>query len=43
LRYREGDFAVSEDYATRIFSVPMHPYLTSKDQEEIAYLLNDWE
>jgi len=43
LRYREGDFPVSDDYATRIFSVPMHPYLTSKEQEEIADLLNDWE
>ena len=43
LQYRDGDFPVSNDYATRIFSVPMHPYLTSKEQEEIAYVLNDWE
>ncbi len=27
LVYQTGDFPVSEDYATRIFSLPMHPYL----------------
>ncbi len=43
LQYREGDFPVSDDYASRIFSVPLHPKLTSKEQEEIADLLNDWE
>ena len=26
LGYREGDFPISEDYAQRIFSIPMHPY-----------------
>jgi dTDP-4-amino-4,6-dideoxygalactose transaminase len=42
LHYREGDFPISDDYATRIFSIPLHPYLTAKDQEEVADLLNDW-
>ena len=42
LHYQEGDFPISDDYATRIFSIPMHPYLTSTDQEEVADLLNDW-
>jgi UDP-2-acetamido-2-deoxy-ribo-hexuluronate aminotransferase len=42
LQYQEGDFPISDDYTTRIFSIPMHPYLTSKDQEEVADLLNDW-
>jgi dTDP-4-amino-4,6-dideoxygalactose transaminase len=36
LGYKEGDFPVSEDYSGRIFSLPMHPYLTEKDQEQIA-------
>ncbi|MEW6658098.1 MAG: DegT/DnrJ/EryC1/StrS aminotransferase family protein [Thermodesulfobacteriota bacterium] len=39
LGYQPGDFPVSEDYATRIFSVPMHPYLQKMDQERIARLL----
>lgn len=36
LGYKEGDFPVSEDYARRIFSLPMHPYISEKDQERIA-------
>ncbi len=36
LGYKAGDFPVSEDYAGRIFSLPMHPYLSAEDQEEIA-------
>jgi len=43
LRYQEGDFPVSDDYATRNFSIPLHPYLASKDLEEVADLLNDWQ
>lgn len=43
LQYRKGAFPVSDDYAERIFSVPMQPNLTAKDQEDIADLLNDWE
>ncbi|MHB8066474.1 MAG: DegT/DnrJ/EryC1/StrS family aminotransferase [Desulfobaccales bacterium] len=39
LGYQIGDFAVSEDYATRIFSLPMHPYLPAAEQERIAGLL----
>jgi len=34
-----GDFPVCENVATRIFSLPMHPYLESKDQEAIAAVL----
>jgi UDP-2-acetamido-2-deoxy-ribo-hexuluronate aminotransferase len=30
-----GDFPVSESAAARIFSLPMHPYLTEEDQERI--------
>ena len=36
LGYSTGDFPVSEDCSQRIFSLPMHPYLTASDQEKIA-------
>lgn len=39
LGYKAGAFPVSEDYATRIFSLPMHPYLQKAEQETIAGLL----
>ena len=36
LGYRPGAFPVSEDCASRIFSLPMHPYLTAQDQSNIC-------
>ena len=39
LGYEKGDFPVSEDFSGRIFSLPMHPYLSSSDQEKIATVL----
>jgi|WetSurMetagenome_2_1015567.scaffolds.fasta_scaffold43460_3 UDP-2-acetamido-2-deoxy-ribo-hexuluronate aminotransferase len=39
LGYGEGDFPVSEDCARRIFSLPMHPYLKTEDQERICRTL----
>ena len=36
LNYKIGDFPVSEDCADRIFSLPMHPYLSEEDQLKIA-------
>lgn len=36
LGYRVGDFPVSEEISNRIFSLPMHPYLTDAEIEEIA-------
>lgn len=36
LGYSSGDFPVSEAMSTRIFSLPMHPYLDRKDQEKVA-------
>jgi dTDP-4-amino-4,6-dideoxygalactose transaminase len=36
LGYREGDFPFSEDCAQRIFSLPMHPYLSDEEQQNIA-------
>jgi dTDP-4-amino-4,6-dideoxygalactose transaminase len=40
LGYKEGDFPVSESCARRIFSLPMHPYITEEDQHKIAKILN---
>ncbi len=39
LGYKEGDFPASEDIARRIFSIPMHPYLTEEEQEKITEVL----
>jgi dTDP-4-amino-4,6-dideoxygalactose transaminase len=39
LGYEAGSFPISEEYAQRIFSIPMHPYLHEKDQAEIAKAL----
>jgi len=36
LGYHKGDFLISEDYANRIFSLPMHPYLKQSEQEKIV-------
>jgi dTDP-4-amino-4,6-dideoxygalactose transaminase len=36
LRYEKGSFPVSEDFSTRIFSLPMHPYLEADQQQRIA-------
>jgi UDP-2-acetamido-2-deoxy-ribo-hexuluronate aminotransferase len=41
LGYEPGDFPVAEDSASRIFSIPMHPYLSSEDQERIAQTLGE--
>ena len=41
LGYEIGDFPVSEDIANRIFSIPMHPYLSNKDQDKIIRVLNN--
>ncbi|MDM8553044.1 DegT/DnrJ/EryC1/StrS family aminotransferase [Desulfobacterales bacterium HSG2] len=36
LGYKEGDFPISEAYSRRIFSIPMHPYLSKVEQERIV-------
>jgi UDP-2-acetamido-2-deoxy-ribo-hexuluronate aminotransferase len=40
LGYKEGEFPVSEDMAGRIFSLPMHPYLSISEQKEITSILS---
>ena len=36
LGYREGDFPISEAISSRIFSLPMHPYLTEEEQKKVV-------
>jgi dTDP-4-amino-4,6-dideoxygalactose transaminase len=43
LGYLRGDFPISEDCASRIFSLPMHPYLDPADQERIAEAMSTAE
>jgi dTDP-4-amino-4,6-dideoxygalactose transaminase len=39
LGYRRGDFPVCEDCCDRVFSLPMHPYMTHPQQESVARAL----
>ena len=41
LGYTTGDLPVCEATSRRIFSLPMHPYLSSRTQERIARILCD--
>ena len=40
LGHKEGDFPVSEDVNSRIFSLPMSPYLGASDQDRVLELLH---
>ena len=40
LGYEKGSMPVSEKAADRIFSLPMHPYLTEEEQSLIAGIIN---
>ncbi len=42
LGYKQQAFPVSEDCSTRIFSLPMHPYLSSKDQASIVEVISNF-
>lgn len=42
LGYKKGDFPVTESIADRVFSVPFHPYLETRDQETICSTLNSF-
>ncbi len=39
LGYTQGDFSISESISQRIFSVPMHPYLTEEEIKRISDVL----
>lgn len=41
LGYGRGDFPVSESHADRVFSIPMHPYLSADEQQFIVEVLAD--
>jgi UDP-2-acetamido-2-deoxy-ribo-hexuluronate aminotransferase len=41
LGYSEGQFPVTEDCSRRIFSLPMHPYLTKEEQERVVKALRE--
>jgi dTDP-4-amino-4,6-dideoxygalactose transaminase len=41
LGYQKGDFPTSEEIADKIFSVPMHPYLSKEDQGKIIDIINN--
>lgn len=36
LGYQKGDFPVSEEIAARVFSIPMHPYISAADQDGVV-------
>jgi UDP-2-acetamido-2-deoxy-ribo-hexuluronate aminotransferase len=36
LEYDSGSFPTSENFSKRVFSIPMHPYLTMDDQRKIV-------
>jgi dTDP-4-amino-4,6-dideoxygalactose transaminase len=40
LGHKEGDFPVSEDASSRVFSLPMSPYLTEQDQDRVLEALH---
>ena len=41
LGYQAGDFAVSEDLTSRVFSLPMHPYLADAAIVDIVAAMHD--
>ena len=41
LNYKKNSFPVSEKISNKIFSIPMHPYLDSNDQDKVLEILNN--
>jgi len=41
LGYKQGDFPVSEKAGDRVMSLPMHPYLSDADQDEVVKALKE--
>ena len=41
LKYGKGDFPISEEISSKIFSIPMHPYLTKEQQDRIIGVISD--
>lgn len=40
LDYKKGDMPISEEIGMKIFSLPMHPYLTDDEIEQICKVIN---
>lgn len=41
LGYKSGDFPVAEKIAARVISLPMHPYLTEAQQQQVVAAVRD--
>ena len=39
LNYKEGDFPIAESLSEKLFAVPMHPFLTESEQDQIISIL----
>ncbi|WP_040203291.1 DegT/DnrJ/EryC1/StrS family aminotransferase [Neobacillus jeddahensis] len=39
LGYQQGDFPIAESLSEKLFAVPMHPFLTEKEQDQIIAIL----
>jgi len=39
LNYKKGDFPIAESVSEKLFAVPMHPFLTEKEQDEVISVL----
>ena len=41
LGYKEGDLKISEDYSNRILSLPMNPYITPDEPQNLSNLIKE--
>jgi UDP-2-acetamido-2-deoxy-ribo-hexuluronate aminotransferase len=41
LGYKTGDFPISEKVASRVVSLPMHPYLTEVQQQQVIMAVRE--
>jgi dTDP-4-amino-4,6-dideoxygalactose transaminase len=41
LGYTQGDFPIAERISNEVFSLPMHPYLTAEEQEQVAQAIRE--
>ena len=42
LNYEQGDFSISEKISEKIFSIPMHPYLSDDDLKTVTDRIGDF-
>lgn len=41
LNYKKGDFPIAESLSEKLFAIPMHPFLTESEQNQIISILKD--